>query len=105
MELTRLSRCCVEPMSNSVRERRFRRSANGWGSLSRRTTAGGDGVVKLFDAENHELIRELVGHQDSVYSLAVSQDGMHVAAGAHDGKVLVWNVETPDPPNVLLAVP
>ena len=67
--------------------------------------AGGDGVVKLFDAENHELIRELVGHQDSVYSLAVSQDGMHVAAGAHDGKVLVWNVETPDPPNVLLAVP
>ena len=67
--------------------------------------AGGDGVVKAFDAENHQLVRQFTGHEDSIYSLAVSPDGTRVAAGGHDGTVLVWNVETPDPPQVLLAVP
>ena len=67
--------------------------------------AGGDGMVKAFDADNHKPIRQFAGHEDAIYSLAVSQDGQSVAAGAHDGRVLVWNVESAKPPTVFLAVP
>ena len=67
--------------------------------------AGADGMVQAFGGDNHQPMRQFLGHNDAVYSLAVSRDGERVAAGAHDGRVLVWNVENVEPPTVLLAAP
>jgi dipeptidyl aminopeptidase/acylaminoacyl peptidase len=37
-------------------------------------------------------IRKLQGHQDWIYSLAISRDGKTVASGSWDGEVRLWNL-------------
>jgi len=34
----------------------------------------------------------MAGHQDWIYSLAVSRDGRTVASGGWDGEVRLWNL-------------
>ena len=36
-------------------------------------------------------IRKLNGHQDWIYSLAISRDGKTIASGSWDGDVRLWN--------------
>lgn len=53
-----------------------------------------DYVVRLWDAANGNLIRELKAHTDIVYSLAFSPDGRTLASGGWDGAIYLWDVAT-----------
>lgn len=55
---------------------------------------GANGIIKTFDAVSHKPLREFSGHDDWVYSLAISDDGNQIAAGAHNGRVLIWNLKS-----------
>lgn len=50
-----------------------------------------DHTVKALDARNGRLLATFSGHQDWVYSVALSPDATRVASGSADGTVKVWN--------------
>jgi mono/diheme cytochrome c family protein len=54
-------------------------------------TASGDKTVGVFKA-NGSQVRKLQGHNDWVYTVAVSRDGKTVASGSWDGEVRLWNL-------------
>ena len=49
-----------------------------------------DKTVKVFDINNGRLIANLSGHQDWVYSVALSPDETKLASGSADGTVKLW---------------
>jgi len=51
----------------------------------------GDKTLQVFKATG-SLIRRLQGHNDWIYSLAISRDGKSVASGSWDGEVRIWNL-------------
>lgn len=53
-----------------------------------------DGQVRQHSISEKKLIRTFSGHQDWVYSLAIDRASNRLAAGAHDGTVLIWNMES-----------
>jgi len=55
-------------------------------------TASHDGTVKLWDAQNMQLVRTFTGHTDIVWCVAFSPDGKYLASGGADLKV--WEVAT-----------
>jgi WD40 repeat protein len=55
-------------------------------------TASHDGTVKLWDAQNMQLVRTFTGHSDIVWCVAFSPDGKRLASGGADLKV--WEVAT-----------
>ena len=57
-------------------------------------TGSWDGTVELWDPADHQRVRELVGHTDSVNSLHFSRDGKTLVSGAEDHTLRVWNVAT-----------
>jgi WD40 repeat protein len=52
-----------------------------------------DGVARLWNFSNGELIHALKGHNAGVTSLAVSSDGSLLATGSMDKTVKLWNPE------------
>ncbi len=65
------------------------------------TGSSNDNIVRIFDTEDGERLAELSGHgrgniflPSAVYSLAFSPNGKRLASGGHDGRVIVWDVET-----------
>jgi hypothetical protein len=69
-------------------------SANG-GQLF---AAGGEpglfGEVRQWDVSGRKLIRVFEGHQDAIYSIALSPDGKTLASGSYDQKIKLWDVES-----------
>lgn len=57
-------------------------------------SGGGDCVVKVWDAESGELVHTLVGHSNSVTSIAISDDGERIISGDDHGHVKVWDAST-----------
>jgi WD40 repeat protein len=55
-------------------------------------TCGYDRLIKLWNVETGELIRELKDHSDAVYGVAFSPDGTLLASGSADRAVKVWQV-------------
>ena len=55
-----------------------------------------EGSIVLWDAQTGRQLRELVGHYNTVFSMAFSPDGKMLATGSTDGtgEVLLWNVQT-----------
>ncbi len=63
-----------------------------------------DKVVHVFKPSGTS-IRKLTGHQDWVYSLAISRDGKTIASGSWDGDVRLWNLADGKPLRNFFAAP
>jgi WD40 repeat protein len=66
--------------------------------------ASGDKTVGVFKA-NGSQVRKLQGHNDWVYSVAVSRDGKNVASGSFDGEIRLWNLADGKPIRTIIAAP
>ena len=55
-------------------------------------TCGYDRLIKLWNTESGQLVRELKDHSDAVYGLAFSPDGALLASGSADRAVKIWQV-------------
>jgi|GEM_PF-4476278 len=53
---------------------------------------GSGGTIALFDVKNHELIKELRGHKDTVHHIAISPDGQHFVSSSRDCTIRLWNL-------------
>ncbi|MDX2035103.1 MAG: c-type cytochrome domain-containing protein [Isosphaeraceae bacterium] len=64
---------------------------------------GQDKVVRVFDkfAPKHAM----QGHNDWIYSLALSPDGKTIATGSWDGEVRLWTIDDGKPVKDFLAAP
>jgi WD40 repeat protein len=62
------------------------------GDGSRLAAAGEDGVVRLWNPRDGELLGTLVGQTAAVNSVAFSPDGTVLAAAGEDGMVRLWDV-------------
>jgi len=74
---------------------------NGWAravavSPDNRTVAsvGNDLVVRLWDAAEGKLVREMTGHESHVYNVAFHPEGTHLATGDLMGNVMDWEIAT-----------
>ena len=56
--------------------------------------AGVFGEVRQWNVADGKLVRLFEGHQDAIYSAALSPDGKVLATGSYDQKIKLWNVET-----------
>jgi WD40 repeat protein len=55
---------------------------------------GADSNIYLFDAETWSLKHKLVGHSDTVLSIAWSPDGKALVSGANDASLRLWDAES-----------
>lgn len=51
-----------------------------------------DTVVRIWDAQNGQLLDKLKGHKDSVYSVAFSPDGNFLVSGSLDKTLKMWDM-------------
>ena len=63
------------------------------GNGRRLISCGRDPVIRIWDATTGRALQELKHHQHPVECLTISPGGI-LAAGAHDGTVSLWNVNT-----------
>jgi hypothetical protein len=59
------------------------------------TAAGEPGLVgeaRLYRTEGGSLVREFLGHKDSLYSAVLSPDGSLLATAGYDSAIKLWNV-------------
>lgn len=62
-----------------------------------------DKTVRVFEGTKQRL--ELKGHDDWVYSLAISPDGQTIASGAWDGGIRLWKLPEGEPLQSFIAAP
>lgn len=55
-------------------------------------SAGGDAMVRLWAADDGELLATLPGHTKAVTDVAFSPDGKYLASGGLDGKLILWAI-------------
>ena len=55
---------------------------------------GAFGRAAIYDATSGELIREFIGHRDTLYAAEFSPDGSTLATAGYDRKITLWNVDT-----------
>ena len=55
-----------------------------------------DKTLRLWDAKQGRLIKEMKGHKDAVWSAVFSPDGHHIASGSNDKTIRLWNAKTGD---------
>ncbi len=53
---------------------------------------GTDNVLRMLDARTGQVVREMKGHTDVVYSVDVSPDGRLAATGSSDGTMGLWDL-------------
>ncbi|MDX2042062.1 MAG: protein kinase [Acidobacteriota bacterium] len=57
-------------------------------------TAGGDQLIKIWNAETGQELGTLAGHQGEIWKLAFSPDGRTLASGSRDRTIRFWDVAT-----------
>ncbi|SPE57143.1 putative Mitogen-activated protein kinase kinase [Verrucomicrobia bacterium] len=58
----------------------------------RLATAGDDGTVRVWDAENLSELRVLRGHEGGVFTVAFSPDGQWLASAGTGGTIRLWDL-------------
>jgi WD40 repeat protein len=56
-----------------------------------------DNNIKVWGADDGQLLRDLAGHSNWVQALVLTQDGLRVYSGGMDGQVLGWDVAAGQP--------
>src|SRR5262249_32148988 len=56
-------------------------------------SAGGDEVIRLWDAATGKEIGQLKGHTKPTVSLAITADGKLLASGGYDGIIRLWDLD------------
>lgn len=51
------------------------------------------GDIKIFDFETGKIIKNLIGHKDSVFDLSFSEDDKYLVSGSSDKKVILWEMQ------------
>jgi WD40 repeat protein len=51
-----------------------------------------DGTITHWDLSTCKEIRSLQGHSNSVYSVAISQDGKYALSGSYDRSLKLWDL-------------
>ncbi len=57
-------------------------------------TGAQDNMVRLWDADTGNMLREFEGHEDWVWDIAFSPDGTQAVSGSLDGIVILWDIES-----------
>jgi WD40 repeat protein/serine/threonine protein kinase len=60
----------------------------------RLASAGGDGVVRIWNSRTGKLIREIPAHAKAACGVVFHPDGKHLASAGADGLVKVWELTT-----------
>ncbi len=63
---------------------------------NRYIAAGGwfpEDSVRIYDFNSGNIVKILRGNKDVLHNLSFSSDGRYLASCAHDGSVLVWNID------------
>jgi WD40 repeat protein len=50
------------------------------------------GQIRVWGANDGKMLREIIGHKDAIYSMALSPDGKVLATGSYDQKIKLWDV-------------
>jgi WD40 repeat protein len=58
----------------------------------RRESGTHKAALSLWDVKSGKLVRILTGHQERVYSVAISGDGKQALSGSDDGMVKLWDL-------------
>ena len=69
-------------------------SADGSQLLVASGLTGAYGRASIYDSQSGELVMELVGHGDILYSAEFSPDEKQVATAGYDRRILLWDLET-----------
>lgn len=57
-------------------------------------TVGNDRMVRLWEAQSGQMIREMAGHESQIYNVAFHPDGKHLATGDLMAHVMHWETGT-----------
>lgn len=66
-------------------------------------SGGLDEEIKVWDVRQRKVIYSLIGHQDTITSLAVSPDGSTLLSNSMDNTVKLWNIQPFAPTNRLIS--
>lgn len=61
--------------------------------ICHRIITGAEKVIKIWNPENGEFIRDLSGHTQGLSDIAWSSDSVFLASASDDTTIRIWNVE------------
>lgn len=56
-------------------------------------TGGTDHLIRVTQLSDRRTLFTLTGHRDAIGSLALAPGNQLIASGAHDGEILIWNLQ------------
>jgi WD40 repeat protein len=55
-------------------------------------SGGNHGHLRAYDAETGEALTHFIGHETTVWAIAISEDGRYLASGSTDQTVRIWDL-------------